>query len=200
MCLDSWTRPSGKHGRIRTPDNAKSFDHPPLSSLQVLAQSGHLPHCCSLRNTKCIKRFMLWLYVGPKFSSAGKCVATKVRAGNAQVQMAPLHVLCNIFSQLLTVIALGADIKCFPCFVLVHPDFGIDNLFDIYGRKKVMIRQSLLFQTHGNLTCPSLEEPLLEEFRWYRYLWANRASRLLQDLWHWPHLKVTLTCSASMCL
>ena len=79
---------------------------------------------------------MLGLNVGPQFCSTAKCVSTEVRTGNAEVHMSAFHVLGNIFSQLLAVIALGASIKSFPCTILLHPDFCIHKLFNICGRKE----------------------------------------------------------------
>ena len=51
----AWTHPIWRPDKSHTPDNSMFFDHPPPSSLQVSALSGHQLHCCSLRNTKQIK-------------------------------------------------------------------------------------------------------------------------------------------------
>ena len=79
---------------------------------------------------------MLSLYVGPQFSSTAKRVATQVRAGNAKIHMPTLDMFRHVFAQLLTVIAHSASIKCLPCSILLHPDFCIHKLFNIYGRKE----------------------------------------------------------------
>ena len=80
--------------------------------------------------------FMLGLYMSPQFCSTAKCVATQVWAGYAEIHVPTLHMFCHIFSQLLTVIAHTASIKCLPCSILLHPDFCIHKLFNIYGRKE----------------------------------------------------------------
>ena len=132
----AWTHPIWRRDKSHTQDNSKFFDHPPPSSLQVSAQSGHQLRRCSLRNTKNIECLMLWLNVGPQFCSTAKCVATQVRTGNTEIHVATLHVFCHIFSQFLAVIAHIAPIKCLPCRILLHPDFCIHKLFNIYGRKE----------------------------------------------------------------
>ena len=79
---------------------------------------------------------MLSLYVGSQFSSTAKCVATEVRTGNAEIHMPTLDMFRHILAQLLTVIAHSASIKCLPCSILLHPDFCIHKLFNIYKRKE----------------------------------------------------------------
>ena len=83
-----------------------------------------------------ILSLVLSLYVGPQFCSTAKRVATQVRAGNAEIHMPTLDMFRHILAQLLTVIAHSASIKCLPCSILLHPDFRIHKLFNIYGRKE----------------------------------------------------------------
>ena len=132
----AWTHPIWRHDKSHTQHNSKFSDHPPLSFPPVSAQSGHQLRRCSLRNTKMIECLMLRLNVGPQFCSTTKCVATQVRTGNTEIHMATLHVFCHIFSQLLAVIAHIASIKCLPCSILLHPDFCIHKLFNIYERRE----------------------------------------------------------------
>ena len=80
--------------------------------------------------------FMLSLYVGPQFCSTAKCVSTQVRARNAKIHMPTLDMFRHILAQLLTVIAHTASIKCLPFCILLHPDFCIHKLLNIYGRKE----------------------------------------------------------------